>query len=68
MRIAVRIQAAIKACELFIAALDKNHIEFIGDENDRAAVMQALERVDGYVGQLRERLKGGDAPKENSEE
>ncbi len=29
-----RIQAAIKACELFIAALDKNHIEFIGDEDN----------------------------------
>jgi len=59
-----RIRAAIAACEAFVDSLGKSHVEFIGDEKDRAALMQELEKVNEYVGKLIEHLKGGDAPKD----
>ncbi len=62
-----RIKAAIAACDTFIAGLSKSHIEFIGDEKDRDALLQELQKVYEYVGNLIERLKGGDAPKDLSE-
>ncbi|HTR25012.1 MAG TPA: ParB N-terminal domain-containing protein [Terriglobales bacterium] len=59
-----RIRAAIEACQTFVAALSKSHIEFIGDEKDRAALMQELKKVGEYVEKLIEHLEGGDAPRD----
>jgi ParB/RepB/Spo0J family partition protein len=57
-----RIQAVVKACEGFMSTLDRSHLEFVGDDEDRASIHGALSGVREYLSQLIAKLEGTDAP------
>ena len=57
-----RVQSALGACEDFLNQLQRFKLRYTTDDDDRAALSEALTQVRQYCKSLEQALKGSDDP------